>query len=134
MRTEGEKSDATRLPQAGQGSRDEWDETLHPDRLAGQNAGPAAEREVATRSAHDTKEVHRALSGFTDDELRQIPILPAGARLQQGATYVDLAAARREEIRASGGLSAHPGHYWVPKDRVPYTIWNRLIGEPKPGQ
>jgi hypothetical protein len=31
-------------------------------------------------------------------------------------------------------MEASAGHAYVAKDRVPYQIWNRLIGEPKPGQ
>jgi hypothetical protein len=31
-------------------------------------------------------------------------------------------------------MAALPGNAYVPKDRVPYEIWNRLIGEEKPGQ
>jgi hypothetical protein len=67
-------------------------------------------------------------------QLKQVPVLPDGARLEQGATYVDLATARREEFTATGNMSAEPGHAYAPKDRVPYEIWNRLIGEEKPGQ
>jgi hypothetical protein len=131
MDTRSEKSDATRLPQGEQKHPDRWQQDLNPNRMAGQNVGPASDHEVELASAYDVKDVHRALQGFTDDELKQIPILPAGSRLQQGATYVDLAAARREEIRAGGGATAEAGHHYVPKDRVPYELWNRLIGEEK---
>jgi hypothetical protein len=130
MRTEGEKSDATRLPQGERKHPDEWADTLNPNRMAGQNVGPADEREVAVQTAYDVKEIHRALQGFRDDELKQVPILPVGSRLQQGATYVDLADDDREEIKPTGGLAAERGHYWVPKDRVPYEIWNRLVARP----
>ena len=109
MRTEGEKSDATRLPQASQ---------RHPE----------------VRTAYDVKEIHRALRDFTDDELKQVTILGDGSRLEQGATYVDLADEQRQPIRATGGITVRQGQYWVPKARVPYILWNRLIGEPKPGQ
>jgi hypothetical protein len=61
-------------------------------------------------------------------------VLNAGARLQQGATYVDLAADPRHEFTATGDMSAGDDHAYAPKDRVPYEIWNRLLGEEKPGQ
>jgi hypothetical protein len=39
-----------------------------------------------------------------------------------------------QEFTARGDDEATPEHAYVPKDRVPYEVWNRLIGEPKPGQ
>jgi hypothetical protein len=123
MDTKGEMSSAHRPQQSGHGTE------------LGQNIGPGlTEREVPLPTAYDVKRIHRALDDFRDDDLKQIPILPVGSRLQQGATYLDLAADRPEEFKTTGGLTAEPGHYYVPKDRVPYEIWNRLIGEPKPGQ
>ena len=66
--------------------------------------------------------------------LAGLPVLGAGDRLQQGATYVDLADQARSEFRATGDMRAEDGHAYAPKDRVPYEIWNRLIREEKPGQ
>jgi len=63
-----------------------------------------------------------------------VPLLAAGERLQQGATYIDLTQERPEEFTARGDMAALPGNAYVPKDRVPYEIWNRLIGEEKAGQ
>ncbi len=123
MDTRGEMTAASQPQQSGDGTE------------LGQNIGPGlTEREVPLPTAYDVKRIHRALDDFRDDDLKQIPILPVGSRLQQGATYLDLAADRPEEFKTTGGLTAEPGHYYVPKDRVPYEIWNRLIGEPKPGQ
>ena len=82
-------------------------------------------------NAATTGRLNRAL---TDNELKQIPLLEDGARLQQGATYVDLIADRTREFTATGDMEAGQGHAYAPKDRVPYEIWNRLIGEEKPGQ
>ena len=123
MDTKGEMSAANRPQQSDDGTE------------LGQNIGPGlTEREVPLPTAYEVKRIHRALADFQDDDLKQIPILPVGSRLQQGATYIDLAADRPEEIETTGALTADPGHYYVPKDRVPHEIWNRLIGEPKPGQ
>ena len=124
MDTKGEMSSANRLPQGADGKH-----------VPGQNVGPElTERERPLPTAYDMKDVHRALRDFDDGDLKQIPILPIGSRLQQGATYVDLAADRPEEFKTTGGLTAEPGHYYVPKDKTPYELWNRLIGEEKPGQ
>ena len=121
METKGEMSSARRTPQRTTG-----------EHVPGQNVGPdVTEREAPLPTAYDVKEVHRALRAFADDDLKQIPILPDGTRLQQGATYVDLAAARPAEFKATGAITATPGHYYVPKDKTPYPIWNRLIGEAK---
>jgi hypothetical protein len=44
------------------------------------------------------------LRGLDDTDLKQVPVL------------------------------AEAGDAYAPKDRVPYEVWNRLMGEPKPGQ
>jgi len=104
------------------------------DRLEGQNVGPGLlDRELAIPTAYDVKELNRALAGdFTDDDLKQIPILPSGTALEQGATYVDLAASPREAFKTNAGRHAEAGHFYVPKNRTPYEIWNRLIGRERP--
>jgi hypothetical protein len=66
--------------------------------------------------------------------LKQVPLVPAGSRLQQGATYVNLASDPYQEFTGTAEIVASLGDAYAPKDRVPYEIWNRLIGEPKPGQ
>ena len=41
-------------------------------------------------SANEIKSMHTVLADLTDDELKNITILPAGTRLEQGAKYIDL--------------------------------------------
>jgi hypothetical protein len=98
--------------------------------MAGQNIGPlSAEQEHGLRTAYDVKEVHRLLSEeFTDDELKNIPVIPDGQRLQQGGVYIDLNDARRREFTATGDMSAGSANLYTSKSEVPYSIWNRLIG------
>jgi hypothetical protein len=97
--------------------------------MAGQNISGAAEaHERMTRTGHDVKPVHRALKEFSDDELKQIPILDAGTRLRQGATYLDL---ERGEFTATGEMSVGLDQNVVPKEGVHYDTWNKLIGEEK---
>ena len=105
-----------------------------PVQAAEDNGTATVERGVQLATAYDVKEIHRSLAGFTDDDLKQIPIIPAGTHLEQGATYIDLAEDQPSEVKVNAGVIARDGHYYVPKSRVPYTIWNRLIGEAKPGQ
>lgn len=129
MDTKSSKTDSRDLPQRERKHPEEWAGDLEPDHMAGQNIGEmAAEREKGLPTAYDVKEVHRSLRGFTDDDLKSIPVLPEGSRLQQGATYLDLSDARREEFTATGDMEAESGKRYVPKDEVPYPIWNRLRG------
>jgi len=115
-------------PQTEQKHPDEWNRDLNPDRLAGQNIGSAssAAPDRMNRTAYDVKPVHRALRDMADDELKQIPILEAGTRLQQGATYLDL---ERGAFTATAEMSVHTDQNVVPKDGVHYETWNRLTRE-----
>jgi len=86
------------------------------------------------RMAHDIKEAPQLLRDYNDDELRRIPILPEGARLEEGAVYLDLRDPARCPFRATGGMRAGPHHYYVPKARIEYPLWNRLIGVLEPAR
>jgi hypothetical protein len=118
---------------AGEQHPDEWRQDLSPDANAGQNYGTVgddANQDAPT--AYDIKDLHQALDGFSDDELRRIVVLPQGSRLQQGATYIDLATPDRREFKAMGSTEAGPGNWFVPKSEVDYQLWNRLIGVSNP--
>jgi hypothetical protein len=122
-----------RIMQPGDQHPEEWRGDINPDRLAGQNVGPASSgQEKLTRTAYDVKEVHRRLRGFTDDMLKQIPILDEGTRLQQGATYIDLDDPDAREFTGMGDMEVGPDSYIVPKDEVDYQLWNMLIGVENP--
>jgi len=117
-----------RIMQPGEQHPDEWRGDLNPNRLSGQNVGPAASvRDKASRTAYDVKDLHDRLHGFPDDMLKQIPVLPVGSRLKQGAVYVDLNDPQARELRATGDMEAGPQHYYVPKDEVDHFTWNRLL-------
>ena len=122
-------------PQAQQKHPDPWQHDLNPDHLAGQNIGPPADELASSRATafHLRKRGH-AVGGLDDEELKQVPLVPEGSRLQQGATYVNLADESYQEFTATAEITASQRDAYAPKDRVPYEIWNRLIGEPKPGQ
>jgi len=117
----------------GEQHPEEWRRDLNPDALAGQNigvAGPHDAKQAAT--AYEVKEIHRQFHGFTDDELKRIPILPPGSRLEQGATYVDLQDPQLSEFTATGDMAAGAQNWYVPKSEVDYQLWNRLIGITNP--
>ena len=114
---------------------DEWHRDLNPDHLAGQNAGQASDARVTEEgTAFHLRKRGAHFEGLDDEQLKGVPVVAEGERLQQGATYVDLRAQPRHEFTARGDMEATSGHAYVAKDRVPYEIWNRLIGEEKPGQ
>src|SRR3954454_5641225 len=116
---------------AGEQHPDEWREDLSPHANAGSNYGTDGDAPNIP-TAHDVGELRRWLDGFTKDELKRILVLPAGSRLEQGATYIDLATPDRKEFTATGDIEAGPGNYFVPKSAVDYQIWNRLIGVKNP--
>jgi hypothetical protein len=123
------RGDMAAKPQTHPQHSGEWQQDLNPDHMAGQNLGPTSgEREQGLPTAYDIREIHRSLAGFADDELKKIPVLPEGARLQQGATYLDLNDPEREEFTATGGMEAAGDHRIVPKAEVPHSLWNRLRG------
>jgi hypothetical protein len=113
----------------------QWQRDLNPNHLAGQNIGPPSEVDTpADRTAFNLRKQGWELGDLDDNELKQIPVVNDGTRLQQGGTYVDLTSDPRHEFTATGDVLAEHGHAYAPKDRVPYEIWNRLLGEEKPGQ
>jgi hypothetical protein len=123
-------------PQTRQKHPDEWQRDLNPNHLAGQNIGPASDSRAHTEemTAFHLRKRGFRLNGLDDAELKQVPLVAEGARLQQGATYVNLTADDSREFRATADMTSGPDDAYAPKDKVPYEIWNRLIGEPKPGQ
>ena len=107
---------------------------MEPGAGGGYRPGPGGTQQEQgnARTAFDAKDAHGALVGFTDDELKQIPILPEGTRLEEGAKYVDLADPVPTEITAHGVMEAGKGHLYVAKTEVDYELWNRLRGVDDP--
>lgn len=114
---------------------DEWQQDLNPKPMAGRNyglEGPHPEKDDKAPTAYDVKQLHNELQDYTDDELKQIVVLPEGSRLEQGATYIDLKNPDRHEFTAMGGMQAGSDNFYVPKTEVGYQLWNRLIGVENP--
>jgi hypothetical protein len=112
-----------------------WRQDLNPDSMEGQNTAAAEMRPGADdglRSAYDLKDLHNKLQGYTDDELRTIGVIPEGARLEQGATYIDLREDKPEEFTARGDMVAGSDNWYVSKSETDYQTWNRLIGVTNP--
>ena len=106
---------------------------LNPNAMAGQNIGVAGSHpEKGSRTAYDIKPLHRRLQHLLDDDLKQIRVLPEGARLEQGATYIDLNDLDRGEFTATGDMETGGDNYYVAKDEVHYLLWNLLTGVDNP--
>lgn len=116
---------------------DEGDEFAHDlttNNFAGENhglRGPAV-MDYAD-SAMDIKELHTRLADLTDDELKNIQIVPVGSRLEQGAKYIDLRHLERGEFVATAEVVSGQDNYYVPKKETDYVLWNRLnqVTEPE---
>lgn len=112
---------------------DEFTRDLHPHLNAGRNydeQGPRPAR--ARRTLYDVKRATRRLRGVADDDLKRIPVLPEGAPLQQGATYLNLGDTNGAPFTAYGEMVAGPGDLYIPKAETDYILWNRLIGVTTP--
>ena len=106
---------------------------LNPDYLAGRNAGPGSPHPSDLGlTAADVKRLRAELPDLDDADLRNIPLVPPGSRLAQGATYVDLADPDRQPFTAMGDMSAGRRSALVRKGEVDYLLWNRLTGVNQP--
>ncbi len=109
---------------------DEFVKDLHAHMFEGENYGIQSRdpvREGWAPTAYDIKPVHKRLEQFSDDELKRVPILPEGTRLEQGATYIDLHAEEPREFKAMGSMTAEPHNWYVPKKDVAYQTWDKLL-------
>jgi hypothetical protein len=91
----------------------EWEQEFHPDGSPGEFQG-ARELEPgkAGLTAADIKELRQGpLRDLTDKQLQDIPVLPEGSRLRQGATYLDLNDPERRPFTAMGGMVAGANNY-----------------------
>jgi len=107
----------------------EYLEDLNPEYEAGENHPPPR---YVTRPAYEIKELHAQCPGLTDDELKQIPVLMEGSRLEQGAKYLDLRHLDEGELTAMGGMEAGRQNWYVPKSDVDHELWNLLTGVTDP--
>jgi hypothetical protein len=111
----------------------EWKRQVHA--AAGTGHGTPSRVQAARRTAYDDFEAHLLLrAAFSDDEMRRIPIVAPGARLEEEAAYVDLRDPSREPIRAAAAMTAGEAQLLVPRAEVDSSTWERLTREVPPGQ
>ena len=80
------------IPQAKPTGTDaDFDNDLHPHNRAGQNnSSDRNEGRTAFVLKENESTLHARLQKLPDQELKQIPLLDTGTRLQEGAAYLDL--------------------------------------------
>jgi hypothetical protein len=104
-------------------------QALNPNVAAVRTAGTPGATEPRTRPASELKDVVRALSSFSSDELRQIPVVVPGSRLRPEATYLDLKQPGRGPFSAPDESYAGKDSWYVLKADVAPPLWNRLQAE-----
>lgn len=115
-------------PQEEEKHPPEWRGDLNPERMKGQNIGASSKHnESSARTAADVDVLAGRLTGFAHDELLQIPIVPAGTKLRQGAVYLDMRIPSPVPFTATANITATEMNYYAPKAEIPYELWNRLV-------
>jgi hypothetical protein len=112
---------------------DKGEQDVTSDLFAGSTAGmrePYEEQPMLT--AYEITFLRRRLCGFCNADLKQIPVLPAGSSLKQGALYLDLTEHPPCAFTAHAGMKVAPEHFYVPQHLVPDRLWCRLLGRPQP--
>lgn len=102
--------------------------TLHPE----DHRPDPLHMEKDARTAFDVKDVHRRLSGLTDNVLKHILILPEGTHLTPGQTYLDLAAPEKGEFVPGADVRAGRDNRFIAKNDVDYQTWNVLLSVDNP--
>jgi hypothetical protein len=103
---------------------DEFDAQLHDQSRAGQHAGGATHE---TRPASDIKELKKQIARPTANDLKALPVLAPGQRLQQGAVYCNLNQLDLGEFRAMGAMEASDTDLFVAKSEVDFELWNKIV-------
>jgi hypothetical protein len=114
---------------------DAFEHDLHPHMLAGEDhAPPAPEPGLEGRTLADEKQSHARFPQLTAADLKRIPLMPEDVRLEQGATYINVAEPVLQEFTARANMTAGPDDRYVPKKDTDYLLWNRLIGVNNPAR
>jgi hypothetical protein len=96
---------------------------------AGMNQGMEEQHpEWYGRFCASAKELHARLADLTNNQLKQVTILPEGSRLKQGAQYLDLEHLDQGELVATAGMSVESGLQLIAKHDTDYLLWDQLAG------
>ena len=105
------------------------EDTSFAEQLAPVETSPVGGHAAESAPAADDKILHDRLPELTSNELSRLQVLEAGARLEQGGTYVDLNRLAEGPFKALGGHEATEDNRYVAKRDTDYELWNRLVGE-----
>src|SRR5258708_2867857 len=92
----------------------EYEYDLRPDNLAGEDHGPRDKAVDYRIMAYDIKELYGKLADLTDDELKDIPVLPLRSRLEQGAKHIVLLHRDLGDFLPPAPVFAHQDHHYDP--------------------
>lgn len=92
---------------------------------AGDNSGPPRYQTV---TANEIKEVYERWPQLSHNILLQIPVIQPGSRLEEGATYFDMAHPERGVFTGMNDMTAGRDNWYVGKSDVDWDIWNEITG------
>ena len=109
--------------------QDEFAPDLNPEPQAGMNYGDVGPDTTEGTPASEMKDLTGGnLAGLSDAELKGIPVVPAGTRLEQGKTYINIDKLDEGEFTGMAYHEVGPDDRVVAKDAVDYDTWNKLRG------
>src|SRR5207249_2998652 len=111
------KYDETPVPR---GTSHRWEVLMAVDEQAER---PRRDRRTALEVRHD----HRVLQDLAADLLRQMPLVPDGARLTRRGEYLDLHDPGRADFRALGDEVVRPGQRLIARSDVSTEAWRALL-------
>jgi len=88
--------------------------------------------ERGEKTAAGDPATRRQFPQMTKDEIGRIPVLRAGATLDQGSVHLDLDDVEAGPFVAIGNERVAEGDRIVAKRDTDYETWNRLAGERQP--
>ena len=104
---------------------DEYADDLAPADVPGAPTHVPGHADEAV-SAVEIKELHGL--DLRNEDLAQLQVLAPGARLDQGAVYVDLDDLAAGEFTATAGQEVGADGRYVAKRETDHELWNRLLG------
>ena len=107
---------------------DDFARDVNPEPMAGMNVANEGPDTTQGTPASELKDLRNALPNIPDADLKNIPIIAEGVRLEQGKKYIDLNKLDEGEFTGMAYHEAKAGSRLVAKDAVDYDTWNRLRG------
>jgi hypothetical protein len=103
---------------------------MHEQRDPQPAAEPTEARGGSRLTAYDSAVARDLLPNLTDEQLKQIPILPPGVPVDSEHTCLDLADPAVPERVVVAGTVVAENALLVPRGEVDDQLWNKLKGEP----